>query len=107
MVHWARLLCPLDQFLRSLRDIAACVLEVRAGIRTPDQATEELSISLPTYYNLEARPARAYLVVYACTSRENFVAGGQGSAGANETTSSNPKATRSSRPSHRAPTTKP
>jgi len=44
---------------------AACVLEVLAGLRTPEQAAEVLNVSLPTYYNLETRALRG--LIYACT----------------------------------------
>ena len=35
--------------------LAATILEVLAGVSTPTQAAETLSISLPRYYQLEAR----------------------------------------------------
>jgi hypothetical protein len=35
--------------------VAACVLEVLAGVRTPAEAAGELSVSLPRYYQLEQR----------------------------------------------------
>jgi hypothetical protein len=44
---------------------AAAVLEVLAGIRTPEEAATALSISVPTYYNLETRALRG--LVHACT----------------------------------------
>jgi hypothetical protein len=40
---------------------AACVLEVLAGLRTPEEAACVLGISMPTYYNLEARALRGLL----------------------------------------------
>jgi hypothetical protein len=35
--------------------VAACVLEVLAGMRTPAEAAGELGVSLPRYYQLEQR----------------------------------------------------
>jgi hypothetical protein len=35
--------------------LAACVLEVLAGVRTPAEAAGELGVSLPRYYQLEQR----------------------------------------------------
>jgi hypothetical protein len=35
--------------------LAACVLEVLAGLRTPAEAAQELAVSLPRYYQLEQR----------------------------------------------------
>ena len=35
--------------------VAACVLEVLAGVRTPAEAAGELAVSLPRYYQLEQR----------------------------------------------------
>src|SRR5262245_22021129 len=35
--------------------VAACVLEVLAGVRTPAEAAGELDVSLPSYYQLEQR----------------------------------------------------
>jgi hypothetical protein len=35
--------------------VAACVLEVLAGVRTPAEAAGELGVSLPRYYQLEQR----------------------------------------------------
>jgi hypothetical protein len=46
------------QITPEARKQAAAVLEVLAGLRTPEQAAEALSVSLPTYYNLETRALR-------------------------------------------------
>jgi hypothetical protein len=40
---------------REARRLAAAILEVLAGLRTPAQAAEAVSVSLPRYYQLEAR----------------------------------------------------
>ena len=40
---------------REARQLAAVILDVLAGSRTPTQAAEALSLSLPRYYQLEAR----------------------------------------------------
>jgi hypothetical protein len=55
----------LSQITPESRKQAAVVLEVLAGVRTPDQAAEALSISLPTYYNLETRALRG--LIWSCT----------------------------------------
>jgi hypothetical protein len=55
----------LAQIPPEARKQAACVLEVLAGVRTPDQAAQSLSISLPTYYNLEMRALRG--LIFSCT----------------------------------------
>jgi hypothetical protein len=47
------------------RKQAACVLEVLAGMRTPEQAASALGVSVPTYYHLETRALRG--LVYGCT----------------------------------------
>ena len=47
------------------RKQAACVLEVLAGLRSPEQAAAALAMSLPTYFNLETRALRG--LVHACT----------------------------------------
>jgi hypothetical protein len=41
--------------------IAAAILEVLAGVRTPMQAAEVLGVSLPRYYQLEAAALRGLL----------------------------------------------
>jgi hypothetical protein len=55
----------LEQVTPEARRHAACVLEVLAGLRTPEQAAEALSVSLPTYYNLESRALRG--LIHGCT----------------------------------------
>jgi hypothetical protein len=52
---------------RQAKQIAAAILEVLAGARTPQQAAEALAVSLPRYYQLESRALRA--VVVACEAR--------------------------------------
>ena len=54
----------LDEVTPEARRHAACVLEVLAGLRTPEQAAETLGFSLPTYYNLEARAMRG--LIHGC-----------------------------------------
>jgi hypothetical protein len=44
--------------------MAALILEVLAGVRTPAQAAEVLQVSLPRYYQLEVRALRG--LVEAC-----------------------------------------
>lgn len=41
--------------------MAAAILEVLAGLRTPPQAAEALTVSLPRYYQLEARGLKGLL----------------------------------------------
>ena len=55
----------LTQLTPESRRHAACVLEVLAGLRSPEQAAEALGISLPTYFNLETRALRG--LVHGCT----------------------------------------
>lgn len=55
----------LAQVTPESRRYAACVLEVLAGLRSPEQAAEALSMSLPTYYNLETRALRG--LIHGCT----------------------------------------
>jgi hypothetical protein len=45
--------------------LAACVLEVLAGLRTPTEAAQELGVSLPRYYQLEQRALQG--LVAGCT----------------------------------------
>jgi hypothetical protein len=45
--------------------LAATILEVLAGIYTPTQAAEALSISLPRYYQLEARALEGLVAALA------------------------------------------
>jgi hypothetical protein len=49
------------------RKRAAAILEVLAGVRTPTQAAEALTLTLPHYYALENRAVQAVLV--ACEPR--------------------------------------
>ena len=46
--------------------LAALILEVLAGVRTPGQAAEALQVSLPRYYQLEVR---ACVVLWSLASR--------------------------------------
>jgi hypothetical protein len=46
---------------RDARRLAAAILEVLAGQRTPIQAAEALTISLPRYYQVEAAALRGLL----------------------------------------------
>lgn len=52
----------LEQIPAQYRKQAACVLEVLAGLRTPEQAAGSLAVSLPTYYNLETRALRGLIL---------------------------------------------
>jgi hypothetical protein len=52
---------------REAQRLAAAVLEVLAGARTPSQAAEALSVSLPRYFQLESRAMRA--LVAGCEAR--------------------------------------
>jgi hypothetical protein len=47
--------------------LAAAILEVLAGVRTPSQAAEALEISLPRYFQLETRAMQA--LVAGCEPR--------------------------------------
>ena len=55
------------QSSREARQLAAVILDVLAGSRTPQQAAEALKLSLPRYYQLEDR-ALAGLIA-ACEAR--------------------------------------
>src|SRR5450756_674759 len=55
----------LAQIDQQARRKVAGVLEVLAGLRTPEQAAQSLEMSLPTYFNLETRALRGLL--FACT----------------------------------------
>jgi hypothetical protein len=55
----------LGQITAESRKQAAVVLEVLAGVRSPDQACQALGVSLPTYYNLETRALRG--LIWSCT----------------------------------------
>jgi hypothetical protein len=52
---------------REAQRVAAAILEVLAGVRTPGQAAEALAVSLPRYYHLEGRAMRAF--VEGCEAR--------------------------------------
>ena len=52
---------------REAKRLAAVVLDVLAGSRTPPQAAEALGVSLPRYYQLEARALGG--LVAACEAR--------------------------------------
>jgi hypothetical protein len=52
---------------RDAQRLAAAILEVLAGARTPSQAAEALGVSLPRYFQLETRAMRA--VVESCEPR--------------------------------------
>jgi hypothetical protein len=46
---------PRPDVSREAKRLAAAILEVLAGLRTPAQAAEAVGVSLPRYYQLEAR----------------------------------------------------
>jgi hypothetical protein len=52
---------------REAQRLAAVILEVLAGARTPTQAAETLGVSLPRYYQLEGRAMHG--LVEACAPR--------------------------------------
>jgi hypothetical protein len=52
---------------REAQLLAAAVLEVLAGARTPSQAAEALGVSLPRYFQLESRAMRGLLA--GCEAR--------------------------------------
>ena len=52
---------------REAKRLAAAILEVLAGARTPTQAAQTLGVSLPRYYVLEVRALQGMLV--ACEPR--------------------------------------
>ena len=52
---------------REAQRLATAILEVLAGVRTPGQAAEALSVSLPRYYQLEGRALRGLLA--SCEAR--------------------------------------
>jgi hypothetical protein len=52
---------------REAKRLAAAILEVLAGARTPTQAAEALAMSVPRYYQWEARALRGLLA--ACEFR--------------------------------------
>jgi hypothetical protein len=52
----------VERLPEEVRRKAACVLEVLAGLRTPEEAAEALGTSLQTYYNLETRALRGLVL---------------------------------------------
>ena len=52
---------------REAKRLAACILEVLGGMRLPSDAATALSVSLPRYYQLEARALNGLLA--ACEPR--------------------------------------
>ena len=52
---------------REAQRLAAAILEVLAGVRTPAQAAAALGVSLPRYYHLETRALRGLLA--GCEAR--------------------------------------
>jgi hypothetical protein len=52
---------------REAQQLAAAILEVLAGARTPGQAAESLGLSLPRYFQLETRAMQALLA--GCEAR--------------------------------------
>ena len=66
-----------DEVSREAKHLAAILLDVLAGSRTPSQAAEGLGLSLPRYYQLEARGLNGLLM--ACEPRPR---GRQAAAGA-------------------------
>jgi hypothetical protein len=55
------------QSSREARQLAAVILDVLAGSRTPQQAADALSLSLPRYYQLEDRALAG--LIGACEPR--------------------------------------
>ena len=55
---------PVPRGGRVASQVAACVLEVLAGVRTPAEAAGELGVSLPRYYQLEQRALQG--LVHGC-----------------------------------------
>jgi hypothetical protein len=56
-----------DGASREAKRLAAVLLDVLAGARTPPQAAEALGVSLPRYYQLEGRGLTG--LVAACEAR--------------------------------------
>ena len=52
---------------REARRLAAAILEVLAGARTPTEASSSLGLSLPRYYQVECQALRG--LVAACEAR--------------------------------------
>ena len=59
---------------REARQLAAVILDVLAGSRTPQQAADTLSLSLPRYYQLEARALAG--LIDACEAAAAWASGG-------------------------------
>ena len=57
----------LPEASKDAKRLAAVILEVWAGIRTPLQAAEALGLSLPRYYQIEANGLQG--LVAACTPK--------------------------------------
>jgi hypothetical protein len=55
---------PLPESSREAKRLAAAILEVLAGLRTPAQAASLVNVSLPRYYQLETRAVAR--LVQAC-----------------------------------------
>jgi hypothetical protein len=51
----------VDQADVTARRQASCVLEVLAGVRSPEEAASALSMALPSYYQLETRALRGLI----------------------------------------------
>jgi len=58
---------------REASRLAACVLEVLAGLRTPAEAAQELGVSLPRYYQLEQRALQGLVAACAPARRGRVV----------------------------------
>jgi hypothetical protein len=58
---------------REASRLAACVLEVLAGLRTPTQAAQELGVSQPRYYQLEQRALQGLVAGCAPARRGRVV----------------------------------
>jgi hypothetical protein len=58
---------PLPESSREAKRLAAAVLEVLAGLQTPAQAASLVNVSIPRYYQLEARAVAG--LVQACEPR--------------------------------------
>ena len=54
---------------REVQRLAAAILEVLAGARTPAQAASALNVSVPRYYQVEARALRGLVAACAPQSR--------------------------------------
>jgi hypothetical protein len=68
VVKRARNTAPLvAEASKEAKRLAAVILEVLAGARTPLQAAEVLGMSLPRYYQVEARGLRG--LIEACTAK--------------------------------------